>query len=103
MLYLVEILLISPQQRILFYTQSSVSSLLSWHMPLSTLFLKVSYPVVAERLAEQTFKSKFQTKIKDVRMDVFYLGGEGDIRTLGTIAGTTVFKTVPLNHSGTSP
>ena len=36
-------------------------------------------------------------------MDVFYLGGEGEIRTLGTISDTTVFKTVPLNHSGTSP
>lgn len=31
------------------------------------------------------------------------LGGEGEIRTRGTIADTTVFKTVPLNHSGTSP
>lgn len=30
-------------------------------------------------------------------------GGEGEIRTLGAIADTTVFKTVPLNHSGTSP
>ena len=36
-------------------------------------------------------------------MDCFFRGGEGEIRTLGTIAGTTVFKTVPLNHSGTSP
>ena len=29
--------------------------------------------------------------------------GEGGIRTLGTLAGTTVFETVPINHSGTSP
>ena len=36
-------------------------------------------------------------------MTIFFLGGEGGIRTLGTIADTTVFKTVPLNHSGTSP
>ncbi len=36
-------------------------------------------------------------------MVVILYGGEGEIRTLGTIAGTTVFKTVPLNHSGTSP
>ena len=36
-------------------------------------------------------------------MDVIFLGGERGIRTLGTIAGTTVFKTVPFNHSGTSP
>jgi hypothetical protein len=33
----------------------------------------------------------------------FSIGGERGIRTLGTVAGTTVFKTVPFNHSGTSP
>ena len=31
------------------------------------------------------------------------LGGEGEIRTLGTVSGTTVFKTVTFNHSVTSP
>ena len=31
------------------------------------------------------------------------LCGEGGIRTLGTVAGTTVFKTVTFNHSVTSP
>ncbi len=30
-------------------------------------------------------------------------GGETGIRTLGTLAGTTVFETAPFNHSGTSP
>ena len=30
-------------------------------------------------------------------------GGEGGIRTHGTLARTLVFKTSPLNHSGTSP
>ena len=30
-------------------------------------------------------------------------GGEAGIRTLGTIASTTVFETVPFDHSGTSP
>ncbi len=30
-------------------------------------------------------------------------GGEGGIRTHGTVARTTVFETVPFNHSGTSP
>ena len=34
--------------------------------------------------------------------DLFY-GGEGGIRTRGTVAGTTVFKTVSFNHSDTSP
>ena len=30
-------------------------------------------------------------------------GGEGEIRTHGTLTSTTVFKTVALNHSATSP
>ena len=30
-------------------------------------------------------------------------GGEGEIRTHGTLAGTPVFKTGTLNHSVTSP
>ena len=31
------------------------------------------------------------------------MGGEGEIRTRGTLADTPVFKTGPFNHSGTSP
>ena len=34
---------------------------------------------------------------------VLDLGGRGGIRTHGTVAGTTVFKTVPFDRSGTSP
>ena len=30
-------------------------------------------------------------------------GGEGGIRTLGTLARTTVFETAPFDHSGISP
>src|SRR5260370_6026353 len=30
-------------------------------------------------------------------------GGAGGIRTHGTLARTTVFETVPIDHSGTSP
>ena len=30
-------------------------------------------------------------------------GGEGGIRTHGALARTTVFETVPIDHSGTSP
>src|SRR5437870_8515847 len=30
-------------------------------------------------------------------------GGGGGIRTHGTLAGTTVFETVPIDHSGTPP
>ncbi len=31
------------------------------------------------------------------------IGGEGEIRTHGTLAGTPVFETGPIGHSGTSP
>ena len=31
------------------------------------------------------------------------VGGEGGIRTHGTLARTTVFETVPIDRSGTSP
>ena len=31
------------------------------------------------------------------------IGGEGGIRTHGTLARTTVFETAPFNHSGTFP
>jgi hypothetical protein len=30
-------------------------------------------------------------------------GGEAGIRTLGEVAPTTIFETVPFNRSGTSP
>jgi hypothetical protein len=33
----------------------------------------------------------------------YLLSGEGGIRTLGGPKPTTVFETVPFNHSGTSP
>ena len=32
-----------------------------------------------------------------------YTGGEEGIRTLGTLARTTVFETAPFDRSGTSP
>ena len=31
------------------------------------------------------------------------IGGEGGIRTPGTVSGTTDFESVPFGHSGTSP
>ena len=34
---------------------------------------------------------------------VYKYGGEGGIRTHGTVAGTLVFKTRALNHSTTPP
>ena len=36
-------------------------------------------------------------------IEIVGTGGEGGIRTLGTLAGTTVFETAPIDRSGTSP
>jgi hypothetical protein len=58
---------------------------------------------VLAKAKTREFEARPLRKKKDVQMDIFFLGGEGEIRTRGTIADTTVFKTVPLNHSGTSP
>ena len=38
-----------------------------------------------------------------LNLAVYKFGGEGGIRTHGTVAGTLVFKTRALNHSTTSP
>ena len=34
---------------------------------------------------------------------IFTVGGKTGIRTLGTRKGTTVFETVPIDHSGIFP
>lgn len=47
------------------------------------------------------FKYSFSQKI-DLGRSIF-LGGEGEIRTLGTFYRTPVFKTGSINHSDTSP
>ena len=47
--------------------------------------------------------STFPVDKKSLYINVLSAGGEGGIRTLGTLAGTTVFETAPIDHSGTSP
>ena len=39
----------------------------------------------------------------DYYINNLIVGGEGGIRTHGTVTRTTVFETVPFDHSGTSP
>ena len=36
-------------------------------------------------------------------LKAIFRGGEGGIRTHGTVSGTMVFKTITFNHSVTSP
>ena len=38
-----------------------------------------------------------------IKLGSISTGGEGGIRTLGTLSGTLVFKTSTFNHSATSP
>ena len=38
-----------------------------------------------------------------VSIPTFYKCGKTGIRTLGTVARTTVFETVPIDHSGIFP
>ncbi len=38
-----------------------------------------------------------------IQINILSSGGEGGIRTLGTLACTTVFETAPFDRSGTSP
>ena len=47
-------------------------------------------------------KNKDSNQIADL-ITLLKFGGERGIRTLGGLAPTTVFETVPFNHSGTSP
>jgi hypothetical protein len=52
------------------------------------------------------FTSLEPFRCKEISQDenlAYFFGGEAGIRTLGALSGTTVFKTVTLNHSVTSP
>ena len=63
------------------------------HWPLGTNPVEGSHP--PKRALKMTKPNRMA--------GLFNIGGEGGIRTLGGIAPTTVFETVPFNHSGTSP
>ena len=55
---------------------------------------------ISHRKYSDTFFSSRKVKARELRAK---LCGGGEIRTHGTLASATVFKTVPLNHSGTPP
>ena len=75
-----------------------------------TLVLKTSrqsiiYPVynfALNKLQNNSKKHK-QNTLKKSPFGLFLNGGGGGIRTHGTLARTTVFKTAPINRSGTPP
>ena len=47
--------------------------------------------------------SRARARLRQTRLWKRGYGGEGGIRTLGTLASSTVFETAPFDHSGTSP
>lgn len=62
----------------------------------------VSFAILGKRTKEFSLPTCSATK-KTSQNEAFFIGGEAGIRTLGRLAPATVFKTVPLDHSGTSP
>lgn len=64
-----------------------------------------SLPVFPKQLEEEIFGSlsPFSEHTKKEPLRTLLNGGEGGIRTHGTLARSTVFKTAPINRSGTSP
>lgn len=64
-----------------------------------------SLPVFPKQLEEEIFGSlsPFSEHNKKEPLRTLLNGGEGGIRTHGTLARSTVFKTAPINRSGTSP
>ena len=74
-----------------------------WHRDYITCQKHSSFSSLAQptwRLAFHPHSSKIKTDQTNVCP--FLLGG-GGIRTHGTLARTTVFKTAPINRSGTPP
>ena len=63
-----------------------------------------SHSTSAERWLDVGYQAEFgREENNSAIVNPGCLGGEGGIRTLGTLARTTVFETAPFNHSGTSP
>ena len=64
-----------------------------------------SLPVFPKQLEEEIFGflPLFSEHTKKEPSRTLLNGGEGGIRTHGTLARSTVFKTAPINRSGTSP
>src|SRR3990170_5297809 len=55
------------------------------------------------KLRKSRVNSHYRNDKNTSNISVLSRGGEGGIRTHGTVTRTTVFETVPFDHSGTSP
>ena len=64
--------------------------------------------VLTETVADNGEKKRSLMRLRHKKKSLtsksgFLIGGEAEIRTLGGVAPSTVFKTAALNHSATSP
>ena len=57
----------------------------------------------AKRNTKNCGDERARARQQSPKIRILKIGGEGGIRTRGPLIRTTVFKTVPFNHSGTSP
>ena len=72
--------------------------------PLSTEQSVLSSPVCLRNYREKWASfAYFGGKNAGISLQLGLAGGEGGIRTPGTLSGTPVFKTGAINHSATSP
>ena len=55
------------------------------------------------QVADNAREMRVAKRTSKINVTVEILGGEGGIRTLGTLTRSTVFETAPFDHSGTSP
>ena len=55
------------------------------------------------QVAENAWEMRVAKRTSKINFTLLILGGERGIRTLGTLARSTVFETAPFDHSGTSP
>jgi hypothetical protein len=62
----------------------------------------LSIPLVGN-LSEEGLRTSRNDNIGTDLTGLKEAGGEAGIRTLGGVAPTTIFETVPFNRSGTSP
>ena len=66
--------------------------------------LKDLYEDIVWRIPDKPeWQKKNRVEIGHRQDSHIFTGGEAGIRTLGGVAPTTIFETVPFNRSGTSP
>jgi hypothetical protein len=76
--------------------------------PTSERIIKLTGRKTIKELVEDlpntvTSQTSSTKQARDLRAGLCFLGGEGEIRTHGYLAASTVFETAAFDHSATSP